>query len=82
MNLYANAVAAERAAKIARDMADHEAGIDALREENKRLRIIEEAARNLCAQKGRHNTEIAYRRLEDALTPNAEFTGGEAVRVK
>jgi hypothetical protein len=38
MSLYAEAVAAERAAKIARDMADHEAGIDALREENKRMR--------------------------------------------
>ena len=32
MSLYANAVAAERAAKIARDMADHDAGIAELRE--------------------------------------------------
>lgn len=32
MSLYANAVAAERVAKIARDMADHEAGIAELRE--------------------------------------------------
>lgn len=38
MSLYANAVWAERQAKIARDNADHEAGISALREENKRLR--------------------------------------------
>ena len=38
MSLYAQAVVAERAAKIARDMADHEAGHVALREENKRLR--------------------------------------------
>ena len=42
MSLYAQAVAAERAAKIARDAADHyhdhEAGVLALREENKRLR--------------------------------------------
>ena len=33
MSLYAQAVAAERAAKIARDMADHEAGIEALRQQ-------------------------------------------------
>lgn len=33
MNLYAQAVAAERAAKIARDMKDHEAGIDSLRQQ-------------------------------------------------
>lgn len=32
-----------------------------------RLREIEDAARNLVAQKGRHNTEIAYKRLADAL---------------
>ena len=32
-------------------------------EENKRLRGIEDAARNLCNQKGRHNTEIAMLRL-------------------
>lgn len=38
MSLFANAVAAERAAKIARDMTEHEAAITALREENKRLR--------------------------------------------
>ena len=38
MSLYANAVWAERQAKIARDNADHEAGIAALRDENKRLR--------------------------------------------
>lgn len=31
MSLYAQAVAAERAAKIARDMADHEAGVEKLR---------------------------------------------------
>ena len=32
-------------------------------EEWQRLRAIEEAARNLCNQKGRHNTEIAMLRL-------------------
>lgn len=66
MRLYANAVAAERAAKIARDAADHEAGIAALREENKRLRTIEAAARNLCKVKGRHHSEIAMRELIEA----------------
>lgn len=38
MSIYANAVSAERAAKIAQDIADHEAGIDALRRENAELR--------------------------------------------
>jgi archaellum component FlaC len=32
-----------------------------------KLRKIEEAARNLLAVKGRHHTEQAYQRLEDAL---------------
>lgn len=36
-------------------------------EEVERLRRIELAARNLVAQRGRHNTEIAYSRLVDAL---------------
>lgn len=35
-----------------------------------RLRAIESAAMNLVAQKGRHNTEIAYRRLVETLTHN------------
>lgn len=38
MSLYANAVAAERAAKIVRDIANHEAGINDLRAENAALR--------------------------------------------
>jgi hypothetical protein len=37
-----------------------------------RLRRIEKAARNLVAQKGRHNTETAYHRLEEALMTKAE----------
>ncbi len=37
--------------------------VEALCEEVKRLREIEAAARNLCNQKGRHNTEIAMLRL-------------------
>jgi len=32
-----------------------------------RLTEIEAAARNLVAQKGRHNTEIAYKKLEGLL---------------
>ena len=35
--------------------------------EVRRLRTVEIAAHNLIAQKGRHNTEIAYKRLEEAL---------------
>ncbi len=34
------------------------------------LKIVA-AAKTLVAQKGRHNTEIAYKRLVDALTHNA-----------
>ena len=44
-------------------------------EENKRLRAIEAAARNLCEVRGRHHSEIAMRRLIEALTPNAGVTG-------
>lgn len=40
-----------------------------------RLRRIKAAAQNLMAQKGRHNTEIAYQRLVESLTPNGEATG-------
>ena len=36
-------------------------------DEIERLRLIETAARNLIAQKGRHNTEIAYKKLEEVL---------------
>lgn len=35
--------------------------------EIERLRKIEAIAKNLVAQKGRFNTEIAYKRLEEAL---------------
>ena len=35
--------------------------------EIERLRKIEEAAQNLLSVKGRHHTEQAYQRLEDAL---------------
>lgn len=41
----------------------------ALSDELKRLRNIEAAAKNLVAQKGRHNTQIAYERLVIALSP-------------
>ena len=46
--------------------------VSALCDEVERLRRIESAAKNLIEQKGRHNTEIAYKRLEDVIkTPNA-----------
>lgn len=41
--------------------------IDAAIEEITRLRKIERAARNLTAVKGRHNSEIAYTRLVEAM---------------
>lgn len=41
--------------------------IEADKRELERLRRIESAARNLIAQRGRHNTEIAYGRLVEAL---------------
>ena len=45
--------------------------------EVRRLRTVETASHNLIAQKGRHNTEIAYKHLEEALkTTNAELCGG------
>ncbi len=36
-------------------------------DEIERLREIESAAKNLVAQKGRHNTQIAYERLVEVL---------------
>ena len=36
-------------------------------DEIERLHKIEAAAKNLTAQKGRHNTEQAYRKLEEAM---------------
>lgn len=42
-----------------------------------RLDRVEAAARNLVDQKGRHNTEVAYRRLAEALSP-AAFAQAEA----
>ena len=47
-------------------------------EENKRLRAIEAAARNLCEVRGRHHSEIAMRRLIEALRPNVKVTGAPA----
>lgn len=41
--------------------------MEADKRELERLRKIESAARNLIAQRGRHNTEIAYVRLAEAL---------------
>lgn len=39
--------------------------------EMKRLRKIEEAARNLVKQKGRHHTQQAYEWLAELVAPNA-----------
>ena len=41
--------------------------IDAAIEMIERMERIEAAAQNLAKMKGRHNTEIAYQRLVDAL---------------
>jgi hypothetical protein len=40
---------------------------NAAADEIEHLRKVEEAARNLLSVKGRHHTEQAYKRLEDAL---------------
>ena len=39
----------------------------------KRLRKIEEAARNLVKQKGRHHTQQAYERLAELVAPNNQI---------
>ena len=41
--------------------------VERLEDEIEHLRKIEEAAKNLLSVKGRHHTEQAYKRLEDAL---------------
>lgn len=41
----------------------------AIQNELARLRNIEAAAKNLVAQKGRHNTQVAYERLVAVLAP-------------
>ena len=50
----------------ARQIKDTQA-IDAAVEMIERMERIEAAAQNLAKMKGRHNTEIAYQRLVDAL---------------
>ena len=40
---------------------------NAAADEIERLRLIEAAAWELIAQKGRHHTEIAYKKLEEVL---------------
>ena len=42
--------------------------------ERRKREALQCAVENLVAQKGRHNTEIAYKRLVDVLTHNAELT--------
>lgn len=48
-------------------VAANPATVLALLDEIDRLRTIEAAARNLVKVKGRHNSEIAYQRLVEAL---------------
>ena len=40
---------------------------EALAAQNEKLREVVDAAKNLIAQKGRHNTHIAYMRLSEAI---------------
>ena len=48
MSLYAQAVAAERAAKIARDNADHAAGVESLRQQLLEVTNQRDALHRLC----------------------------------
>lgn len=62
----------EQSLKAALDAAHHEAEkVIALKRElaavKERANSIESAAQNLIEQKGRHNTELAYKRLVEAL---------------
>ena len=43
---------------------------NALKKEVEGMRGVVFSAKNLIAQKGRHNTQIAYERLEDVLRSN------------
>lgn len=75
-----------KAAKLPKYMHDTQCARDSLAEFAKlvvesetlcdmnRLRAIEEAARNLCEVKGRHHSEIAMRRLIEAVNTNAKDT--------
>lgn len=74
MSLYANAVAAERAAKIARDMADHEAGAAELREvATLAYRALEDAYRVISTIEGDDTHEqweldLLAKRVKDAAS--------------
>jgi hypothetical protein len=58
-------------AELRAALYDEHSGISfSLRDaELQRLQVIEAAAKNLVAQKGRHNTEVAFLRLTEVLTP-------------
>ena len=52
---------------LLRELTTKTAELEALRAELEACRVIVEAARNLCAVKGRHHTEIAMKRLMEAI---------------
>ena len=54
----------------AKRLGMYTATVGEMLDEIERLRTIEVAAKNLMAQKGRHNTQQAYLRLADTVTPN------------
>ena len=53
---------------------EHQQFFERWHSERRKREALQHAAENLVAQKGRHNTEIAYKRLAEVLqtmTPNA-----------
>jgi hypothetical protein len=50
---------------------EHQEFFDRWHEERRKREALQRAVENLVAKKGRHNTEIAYKRLVDVLTHNA-----------
>jgi len=55
---------ADRLEVLERESAEH---FERWHEERRKREFIEGAAKNLIEQKGRHNTEVAYKILEGAL---------------
>ena len=51
----------------ANEIEQLESELTDLRARCEKAETIADAARNLIAQKGRHNTEIAYKRVEDII---------------
>ena len=98
MSLYANAVLAERQAKIAREATDHAAGIAELREvATLAYRALEDAHRVLSTIDGdntheQYELDLLAKRVQDAAvslftvlrnqTPNARNEGAEPILAK